>query len=496
MFCPQPYDLIGYLKEELPAPEAESVRAHLGGCAECRRELLALERVLGFVRSVPDVEPDLGFVARVLDALPAQAAAPARRREETVPAWTVLVQAIRARLAGFPVWALSVSAHLILFAVLTVLFFNLGVDRGRDTAGRNPTDAPANGTQYGAKGATEPDRDVHPTPTQEPRVPDLREPLPKPDDPLLALVALRTDAALRRKALEAAGGKDVPPAVAKGLAWLAKKQLPDGKWDAASDGGKAEDAAGLTGLATLAFLADGQSHRAGEHRDAVEKSLTWLLRNQRHDGLLGPENANCMASHGIATLALLEALILTGDEHLRMPAEAATFFIIHAQNEKGGWGGAVRTPDADLAVTAWQMQALRMAQAWGIRGAGVALKKAADWVATASGEPELVVFCGGIGGRKPTGADALAKTLPGADPQAGTNGASVLTRWYFTSLALSGHDGEAAQAWNAAVWKALLDGQGRDGAEAGSWGRVYTTSMGVLTLTTPYRYPRLDSKQD
>lgn len=49
--------LVDYLSRQLSAPEHEALAAHLAGCAECREELQAVERVWHTLGSVPVPEP-------------------------------------------------------------------------------------------------------------------------------------------------------------------------------------------------------------------------------------------------------------------------------------------------------------------------------------------------------------------------------------------------------------------------------------------------------
>ena len=73
--------------------------------------------------------------------------------------------------------------------------------------------------------------------------------------------------------------------------------------------------------------------------------------------------------------------------------------------------------------------------------------------------------------------------------------------WYYGTYALFHFNDEKWSKWNAAMKKALMPTQRKGGCESGSWdglgewcsagGRVYATSINVLTLEIYYRYERM-----
>ncbi len=496
MQCHQPYDLIGYAKELLAAPEMDSAREHLSACADCRREMVSLQRIFSLVRGVPEVEPTPAFVEQVMVALPA--ARPERvRREATVPAWTVLVRVLRARFSGAPMWAVSVVAHLLLFVALTVYFYRNATESDGPGDGSGGGSSLAAGNTGGKKTAR----------SDAPRLWSLGDPDEKLDDPILGLVELRTAAGRQRAAVESGAG-GVAPAAERGLAWLAARQRNDGGWDPATEGGKSGQDTGITGLAVLAFLANGHTGSAGEHRETLRRALDRLVQQQGHDGRLGAEAESGLLDHGIAASALLEAWLMTGEERLRQPAVAAVLYIVHAQSKAGGWGSAVRADSCDVAVSVWQMHALRLAHAAGLRGADVSLDRAAEWLATvtdaqgrvaggvAPAATAIGMFCRVLGGAaRPRDLDARQAALVLAS-RPGTGGyMGDLALRHFGTLALFQHGGEAWRAWIDSVRPELFAGQGADGswgAPAGDDGaRLAATATRVLTLSVPWRYPRV-----
>jgi hypothetical protein len=70
--------------------------------------------------------------------------------------------------------------------------------------------------------------------------------------------------------------------------------------------------------------------------------------------------------------------------------------------------------------------------------------------------------------------------------------------WYYATLALFQHQGDAWTRWNDALKQVLLANQRTSGPAAGSWdphdnwsrigGRVYQTALCTLCLEVYYRY--------
>ena len=329
------------------------------------------------------------------------------------------------------------------------------------------------------------------------------------------------------------GSAETEQAVQQALQWLAGAQSPDGRWDASQygsgqrsregghDRGQAgiEADTGITGLAMLAFLGAGHTHRDGTYQKTVAQALKYLLvtQRQRSDGsLIG--NAGGFAAmycHGIATLALSEAYSLTGDPALQEPVKRAVAFTLACQDPiTGGWRYHPRQP-GDTSQLGWQLMALTSAHYAGERipsgvwsGAGRFLNSVA-WGTH-----------GGLSSYRPEGpastpmtaeallcrlflktstdhplvreaSGALMRDLPGS-------GRVNYYYWYYGTLALYHLQNDHWDLWNRAVKSELLQRQSDHGAIAGSWnpdsvwgrsgGRVYTTALAALTLEVYYRY--------
>ncbi|MFM9194494.1 MAG: hypothetical protein ACKOWG_01885, partial [Planctomycetia bacterium] len=154
--------------------------------------------------------------------------------------------------------------------------------------------------------------------------------------------------------------------VDRGLDFLARAQQPDGRWRlGAFPGATAADTPKLscdtaaTGLAILSFLGAGHDHFGGRHRDTVRRGLEFLLSVQKPDGDLYlpadrlSDSCAWLYSHGIATMALCDAVGMTGDPLIKPAATKACGFIAASQHPtRGGWRYTPRS-DADLSVSGW-----------------------------------------------------------------------------------------------------------------------------------------------
>jgi len=104
-----------------------------------------------------------------------------------------------------------------------------------------------------------------------------------------------------------------PDPTDKSLAWLAKAQHPDGHWDLSP---------GRTGLALIAFLSAGESHKRGKHKRTIRNGLRFLKQIQHPDGFYAvKDQARNNLSHAIATLAMVEAYAITASPLFKQSAQ-------------------------------------------------------------------------------------------------------------------------------------------------------------------------------
>jgi hypothetical protein len=354
-----------------------------------------------------------------------------------------------------------------------------------------------------------------------------------------ASYGLRTDQDLKDEAIRRFGGtEDSQRAVERALVWLVSVQEADGRWDADRHGagrGPAEDDAniadrqyagknsdtGLTALAVLALLGNGNSLSQGVYSVHVERAVEWLISVQKPDGALTGDAARfeAMYCHGMATLALAEAYAMEPDalarSALRKPLEKALAFTASMQLDDGGWRYLARQEGGgDMSMFGWQLMAFRSAQDGGIaipettrtkmisfltrrsRGkeGGLASYRESDPV-TAAMTAESI-FCKQMLGMKRDNAmarEGVAYLLQHRPRLAELN----LYYWYYGTLAMFQHGGEDWTRWNDALRDLLVSEQVAEGPLAGSWdpkdahsrygGRLYSTALSTLCLEVYYR---------
>lgn len=349
--------------------------------------------------------------------------------------------------------------------------------------------------------------------------------------PVPELLRLRALPAEGQVAATLGGSVEATAAVEAALAWLASAQEPDGRWDPVRWGGGIElkvaghdregagvDAdTGITGLAVLAFLGNGQTHLEGTYRHHVQRGLEYLLRSQDSDGCLaGPARLYAkMYCHGMASLALSEALAMTGDVRIQPYVQRATEYTVRAQHPVSGGWRYQPGDQGDMSQFGWQVMALKSAALAGVRTPHAAREGMLHFLQRCEHGPHggLAGYRPGTPPSRPMTAESLVcrffldlapdetlvteatDYLLGDIPQPGQPN---LYYWYYGTLALFQVQGEAWDTWNAALQRQLLRIQRSTGPLAGSWdpdtvwgcygGRVYSTALAALCLEVYYRY--------
>jgi hypothetical protein len=249
------------------------------------------------------------------------------------------------------------------------------------------------------------------------------------------------------------------------LKWIVNHQSSDGSWHfrhrrSECDGrcgneGTIDAQNAATGLALMALLGAGNTHKAGKYQGQVEMGLDYLVReiNYRNYGgsLIGDEY---QSNAGIETLPETKS--------------KAKEFIDSLKHSDGVRYGYQAVGDGDIE---WARQDRQPS-------------------CTAIGNLMQMYF-----GRELEHPALRSACQYLAD--AGSSGTDVYFD-YYTTLVL--HHARAPQwkRWNQTVRDNLIRTQQKHGHEAGSWffadlhgnvgGRLYTTAMAVMTLEVYYRF--------
>jgi hypothetical protein len=334
-----------------------------------------------------------------------------------------------------------------------------------------------------------------------------------------------------------------------GLEWLKNHQDRDGYWDCdgfmeqcklgqcGGPGGALYDP-GVSGLALLAFLGAGETHKHGKYRKTVREGLKYLKQIQDPEGCFGPRTTNHYTyNHAIGALAMVEAYGLTGSPLFKQSAQSAIDFIHKAQNPYLAWRYGVRPGDNDTSVTGWMVMALKSAKLCKLRVDQAAFDGVKAWIEKAT-EPEygrVGYTSRGTGPARPqdlmdkfpadkseslTAVGILSRIFIGEDPdkseviQKGSDlclkalpiwdeqsGAIDMYYWYYGTLAMFQVGDTPWKKWRVAMEEAIIKSQRKEGCQKGSWdpvgpwgregGRVYSTALMTMCMEVYFRYPRV-----
>jgi len=340
-------------------------------------------------------------------------------------------------------------------------------------------------------------------------------------------------------ALAARGGSErTEQAVTAALAWLASQQRPDGRWDPRMTGGGIERSElgqerrgaglrsdnGITGLALLAFLGAGHTTEKGEYREVVARGVEYLVRTQSSDGFLGGAALNFERTycHGMATLALAEALALSSDERLKPAVQRAVSYTVNAQSRQDGGWRYQPGESGDMSQFGWQVLALHSAELGGVFTPEQTREGMRRFLgaSTRGGARGLGCYRPGEGVSPTMTAEALlCRHLieREIDPRTVDEATNYLLQslpseravneyyWYYGTLAMYHVGGRPWQRWNERLTEVLISRQIIAGADAGAWpadgmwagygGKVFSTALSTLCLEVYYRYQPVHEKR-
>ncbi|MEM9588040.1 MAG: prenyltransferase/squalene oxidase repeat-containing protein [Planctomycetota bacterium] len=320
---------------------------------------------------------------------------------------------------------------------------------------------------------------------------------------------------------------EIDQAVHSGVEYLISRQAPDGKIE---DRGYE---VAMTSLSIMAMASLGIMPDSTRRGTAMSRAIEYVLKNEHQDsrGYYGRHDGSRMYGHGITTLMLTEMLGM-GDTvgqnaaiHERLVL--ALKLILAAQrvpkSEKlrGGWRYTPDASDSDLSVSVWQVMALRSAKNDGLDVPGEAIDAAVEYLRRSFTSPlrpdgtprnEKAGFSYAPGSNHPsftmTAAGLLAMQVCGQyDSPMVRGAANYLLRSpptykerffyygvYYYAQGMHQYGGQHAKVAEQRVADLLLPKQDRDGSWQGVGndeqriGRVYSTSLAILSLSVRYHY--------
>ena len=304
------------------------------------------------------------------------------------------------------------------------------------------------------------------------------------------------------------------------------------------NGGAIADRGNTTAMTALALMAMASvgylPTDASPEGEAIRTGLAYVLEESQQDarGYFGVKDGSRMYGHGIISLMLAEMLGMGLDEKqdrlTRLRLGKAIDLILWAQDRKappdghnyGGWRYTPESGDSDMSVTIWQLLTLRAAKNAGMTVPKSAIEKAVTYLKRcyqsprdAAGKPQnLKSACGYQPGSAPSyamgAAGLLALQICGEYDAPEVIGSADWLRdqkldpardfffygTYYYAQAMYQRGGEYANDGRNRVEELLLKRQMPDGswqAPAGqeaNAGKVYTTAMGLLSLSVRYHY--------
>jgi hypothetical protein len=300
----------------------------------------------------------------------------------------------------------------------------------------------------------------------------------------------------------------------RGLAFLAGIQRPDGSFP-----GQYPNAGAA--LASMAFMACGHFPARGRYGANLERAVQWLVEQPDPRGYFGRDGSR-MYGHGMCALALAESYGMlrsrSANQKVRNVLDRAVQLIVSCQTKggtnDGGWRYEPEPGDADLSVTAWQVQALRGAQNGQIPVPQETVSRAVEYVRRCYHRrekgfayqpgmpPEMPMMCAGIvvmntlkEGEQDIVRDASEKLLARRFGVWGAQHFYYQSYYMATAGLMLGPEGHERICQT--LEKMFVERQNADGSwpqapgmssAAREAGPVYTTSLACLVLAARFQY--------
>jgi len=293
-------------------------------------------------------------------------------------------------------------------------------------------------------------------------------------------------------------------AVDRGLTYLAGAQSPDGSFGRDRYGRHV----GITALACLAFMADGNLPGRGPYGSHVENGHRFILDSAQETGLIAADTSHGpMYGHGFATLFLGEVYGMTGDPRTREALVKAVRLIVATQNHQGGWRYHPLPHEADISVTICQVMALRSARNAGISVPRETVDRSIAYVRRCqnSSDGGFLYMIGSGGSLFPRSAagvtslyyagiyedealnKGLAYLLKHKNQRPGQRSAHYYYGHYYAVQAMHLAGGKYWAEWFPWIREQLLSAQRQQGEWSSNHGNHYGTAMALLILQIPNR---------
>ena len=327
----------------------------------------------------------------------------------------------------------------------------------------------------------------------------------------IAQGAERRDRELPARQPNQVAGNEITPeqkeAVARGLAYLATRQQPNGSFVYSSSQGHA----GITALAGIAFMSAGNLPGRGMYGKNVQKILDYLLANTQESGLITSDQAHgAMYGHGFATVFLSEIYGMGGDDEVKEKLRKAVRLLQKTQNQEGGWRYQPVPYDADISVTICSVMGLRAARDAGIKVEKDTIDRAVGYVRRCQNPDGGFSYVAGQGSgsgfaRSAAGVATLfyagqyegqdltrgLKYLKAVKPGTGMGEEESYFFYghYYASQAMFLAGGEYWSGYYPAIRDVLIRRQDKtSGRWSGEAGDDYATAMALIILQMPNRY--------
>jgi len=304
--------------------------------------------------------------------------------------------------------------------------------------------------------------------------------------------------------------KRVEPAIDSALSYLQRQQNPDGSFPH-----NYGDSTGIPALAGMAILSRGHLPTEGPYADTLNRSIDFILANQKKDGLLvkGHAGSGPMYAHNIATLFLSECSGMVEPDRQQRISRAlpeALGLILRAQavkkqeRHRGGWRYQPGSKDSDTSCSGWALMALRSSKLNGAPVPAKAIEEAVGYLHrhqdrdgrfgyTGTNDHAISLTGMGLLCLELCGEHDTDRTRRSADwllrnYRSLANGSHEAYGNYYTAQAMFQIGGRHWREYADWMYENYLPKQSKDGSwQSRAAGPVYGTAMMTLAFTVPWR---------